>query len=176
MAAPALVIVGRIRKAHGIRGELIVESLTDEPEAIYAAGRRVIAGTRDGDPAQDIPELHIRRATPFKGGWIIRVEEITDRTTAEQWRTRYLLVPATELSPPGEDEVYVHDLVGLAVELADGAALGRVESVFEVPQGFVLDVRTATGTVMVPYRPEVVTRVDVGAGLVVIDPPAGLLE
>jgi 16S rRNA processing protein RimM len=176
VSAPEYVIVGRVRKAHGIRGELVVESLTDSPETVFAAGRHLIAGTVDGEIAAGSPELHIRRATPFKGGWIVRLEEITDRNAAELWRERYVLLAAAELAPPAPDEVYFHDLVGLRVELAGGAALGHVEALFELPQGLVLDVRTDKGTVMVPYRPEVVTSVDLGAGLVVIDPPPGLLD
>jgi 16S rRNA processing protein RimM len=170
------VIVGRVRKAHGIRGELVVESLTDAPEAVFASGRHLIAGTTEGEIAAGAPEVHIRRATPFKGGWIVRLDEITDRNAAELWRERYFLLPAAELAPLGEDEVYFHDLVGLRVELAGGAPFGRVEEVFELPQGLVLDVRTEQGSVIVPYRPDVVTSVDVGAGIVVIDPPPGLLD
>ncbi|HWZ57854.1 MAG TPA: ribosome maturation factor RimM [Gemmatimonadaceae bacterium] len=177
MPAPEYVIVGRVRKAHGIRGELVVESLTDAPEAVFAAGRRLLAGTITGEVAGGAPEeVHIRRATPFKGGWIVRLNEIADRNAAELWRERYFLLPAAELAPLAADEVYFHDLVGLRVELAGGTALGRVEALFELPQGLVLDVRTDRGTVMVPYRPEVVTSVDLAAGVVVIDPPAGLLD
>ena len=176
MPAPEYVIVGRVRKAHGIRGELVVESLTDASEVVFASGRHLLAGTIDGQIAAGAPELNIRRATPFKGGWILRLQEITDRSAAELWRERYLLLPAVERAPPAADEVYFHDLVGLRVELSDGGALGRVEALFELPQGLVLDVRTDKGTVMVPYRPEVVTSVDLEAGVVVIDPPAGLLD
>jgi 16S rRNA processing protein RimM len=176
MPAPEYVIVGRVRKAHGIRGELVVESLTDAPEVVFASGRHLLAGTIDGQIAAGAGELHIRRATPFKGGWIVRVDEISDRSAAELWRERYFLLPAAELAPLADDEVYFHDLVGLRVELTGGAPLGRVEALFELPQGLVLDVRTDRGTVMVPYRPEVVTSVDLASGLVVIDPPPGLLD
>jgi 16S rRNA processing protein RimM len=174
--APEYVIVGRVRKAHGIRGEVVVESITDAPEAVFAAGRRLMAGTAGGELADDVPEVHIRRATPFKGGWIVRFSEIGDRNEAELWRGRYFLLPAVELAPPAGDEVYFHDLVGLKVALVDGAEIGTVEALFELPQGLVLDVRTERGTVMVPYRPEVVTSVDVGQKLLVIDPPPGLLD
>jgi 16S rRNA processing protein RimM len=176
VSAPEYVIVGRVRKAHGIRGELVVESLTDAPEAVFASGRHLIAGTIDGEIAPGAPELHIRRATPFKGGWIVRFDEITERNAAELWRDRYVLLRAADLAPLADDEVYFHDLVGLRVELADGAALGRVEEVFELPQGLVLDVRTETGSVIVPYRPDVVTSVDLETGVVVVDPPPGLLD
>jgi 16S rRNA processing protein RimM len=165
---PEHVIVGRVRKAHGVRGEVVVEALTDDPATVFATGRRLLSESFD--------ELHIRRSTPFKGGWILRLTEITTRTEAELWRDRYLVLPAAELKPLAENEVYYHDLVGLRVQLAGGEPVGRVEALFEVPQGLMLDVRTDRGTVMVPYRPEVVTSVDVAQGTIVIDPPPGLLD
>lgn len=165
---PEQVIVGRVRKAHGIRGEVVVEALTDDPATVFAVGRRLLSESHG--------ELHIRRSTPFKGGWILRLSEITTRTEADVWRDRYLLVPTSELAPLADDEVYYHDLVGLRVQLAGGEPVGHVEALFEVPQGLVLDVRTERGTVLVPYRPEVVTSVDVASGTIVIDPPAGLLD
>ena len=102
MAAPALTIVGRVRKAHGIRGELVIEPLTDAPDAVFAAGRRVFAGTVAGDLAPGAPTLTVRRARPFKGGWIVHFDEIADRTAAELWRERYILAPLAELPPPAE--------------------------------------------------------------------------
>ena len=91
--------VGRVRRAHGIRGELVVELLTDEPDTIFASGRRVFAGDRHGDLPKDAQELRVVRATPFKGGLIVAFEGIPDKTAADTWRDRYLLVPASEVSP-----------------------------------------------------------------------------
>ena len=68
MAAPELTIVGRVRRAHGIHGELVIEPLTDVPDAVFAAGRRVFAGTVDGDPAPDERTLVVKESRPFKGG------------------------------------------------------------------------------------------------------------
>src|SRR5688572_24701961 len=101
---PELIIVGRVRKAHGIRGDLVVETLTDEPDAVFAAGRRVFAGTVSGDRAKDGRELHITAATPFKGGFIVHFSEIADRTVADTWRDRFLLLPSDELTPLGDDQ------------------------------------------------------------------------
>jgi ribosomal 30S subunit maturation factor RimM len=58
-------LVGRVRRAHGIRGELVIETLTDAPDAIFASGRRVLAGTRAGDVTPDRQELHVLRSSPF---------------------------------------------------------------------------------------------------------------
>ena len=71
MTTPEFIIVGRVRKAHGIRGEVVVETITDAPDAIFASGRRVFAGTASGDLAKDRRELHVVHATPFKAGFIV---------------------------------------------------------------------------------------------------------
>jgi len=170
-----LVIVGRIRKAHGIRGDLVVEPISDEPDAIFAAGRRVLAGNAAGDPARNGQELHITTASPFKGGFIVHFEEIADRTAADTWRERYLLLPADELEPLGDDEVYVHDLPGMRVVLASGDEVGVVDCTYELPQGLTLDVKREKGSVLVPYD-RIVTRVDREGRVITIDPPEGLLD
>jgi 16S rRNA processing protein RimM len=179
---PELIIVGRVRKAHGIRGDLVVEPITDEPDAVFAPGRRVFAGTVTGDPAKDRRELHVTSASEFKGGLIVHFEEIGDRTVAETWRERYFLVPADELSPLGDDEVYLHEIPGMRVELESGEPVGTVVATYELPQGLTLEVERAgagedarTPTVLVPYD-RVVTNIDREARLITIDPPAGLLD
>ncbi len=169
-------IVGRARKAHGIRGELAVEVITDAPGAVFASGARVFAGTTTGDLAPDRRELHIVHATPFKGGFIVGFREITDRTEAERWRDRYFLVPAAELPPPEGDEVYVHELIDMRVVLSSGAELGTVIDVYELPQGLTLDVQRQQGTVMLPFNDQVVTSIDRDARVITVDPPDGLLD
>ena len=172
---PDLVIVGRVRKAHGIRGDLVVEPITDAPDAIFASGRRVIAGTVSGDVSHDRRELHVERASPFKGGYIVHFQGIDDRTVADTWRDRYLLVPADELEPLGEDEIYLHELLGMEVVLGSGEEVGSVEELFELPQGLTLEVRRPAGTVMIPYD-RVVVHVDREMRRLTIDPPEGLLD
>ena len=186
MTAPEYAIVGRVRKAHGVRGELVVEIITDAPEAIFASGRRVLVGSVTGDPPRDartpreasLPrELTVKGTTPFKGGLIVDFEELTDRTVAELFLKRYLLVPVADLAPAGEDEVYFHELLGMSVVLASGESLGIVDALYELPQGLMIDVkRDAGGTVMLPYRSEVVTEVRIGDRTIVVDPPEGLVE
>ena len=178
MAAPALTIVGRVRRAHGIRGELVIEPLTDAPDAVFAPGRRVFAGTVDGDPAPDRRELIVEESRPFKGGgWIVAFAGLDDRNAAELWRQRYLLAPVDELEPAAEDEVYVHDLLGMTVVHANSLEeVGEVTDVYEVPQGLMLDVKRPSGSVLIPFRSEVVTGIDHALRRLLIDPPEGLLD
>lgn len=153
----------------------MVEALSDDPETVFAVGRRVIAGTTTGDPAKDRRELHIASSTPFKGGYIVHFDEIVDRDAADLWRDRYLLAPADELAPPGENEIYIHEIPGMRVELPSGELVGTVADVFELPQGLTLDVTRDRGSIMIPYD-RVVTSVDRAARVIRIDPPLGLLD
>ena len=108
MPEPEYAIVGLIRKAQGIRGEVVVEPLTDKPDVIFASGSRVFAGNSHGDPSvvrdvmgeEMIPTLTVAASKPFKKGLIVRFEELADRDSAELWRGRYLLAPFGELPPP----------------------------------------------------------------------------
>jgi len=174
---PDLVIVGRVRKAHGIRGDLVVEPISDEPDAISASGRRVFAGNAPGDPARDGKTLTISSVTPFKGGYIIHFDEITDRSAADTWRERFLLVPSDELVPLAEDEVYVHELPGMRVVLTTGDEIGVVDGTYELPQGLTLDVKrtTSPATILIPFD-RIVTSIDRQTRVITIDPPVGLLD
>ena len=184
MPASEYAIVGLIRKAQGIRGEVVVEPLTDKPDVIFASGSRVFAGTRGGDlaPARDVrgveevPTLTISSSKPFKKGLIVQFEELRDRDSADLWRGRYLLAPFAELPPLEQDEVYLHDLIGMRVVSTTGEQLGTVTTFYELPQGLVLDIQTARATVMVPYRPEIVVRTDIEQRTIVIDEKLGLMD
>lgn len=177
MADAEWVIVGRIRKAHGIRGELVVEPITDAPDAIFASGRRVFVGDAAGDALPDLPPLEVVRARPFKEGLLVTFDGIADRNEAERWRERHLLVPGDELPPLAEDEVYIHDLLGLRVQRGSGESIGTVVEVYELPQGLMLEIdRGREDTVLVPFHESMVERVDVDAKLIVLNPPEGLLE
>ena len=172
-------LVGRVRRAHGIRGELVVETLTDAPDAIFAAGRRVFAGTRAGDVASGSPELRIVRSSAFKGGLIVAFEGIDSRDAAERWRDRYFLVPADEVTPPADDEVFVHDLIGMRVVRASGDAqdIGEVVEVFDLPQGYVMEVARKGGkSVLLPFDEHTVTEVDSDQRIIRVDPVEGLLD
>jgi 16S rRNA processing protein RimM len=171
-----LVIVGRVRRPHGVHGELLIQLLTDEPDAVYASGRRVFGGTVEGHADDDAPTLTVAETRPFKDGLLVLFREIADRNEAATWNGRHLLVPADELAPLADGEVYVHELTGMTVELSSGEAVGTIAEVFEVPQGLLLGVARERGTVLVPFSDEIVIDVDRERRVVRIDPPAGLLE
>jgi 16S rRNA processing protein RimM len=180
VTAPAFIIVGRVRKAHGIRGEVLVEVITDAPDAVFASGRRVFAGTAGGDISPSRQELHVRTVRSFNEGLLVGFDEVSERNAAEMWRGRYLLLPAEELPPPDEEEVYLHDLIGMRVELVDGMTVGTVSELYELPQGLALDVRRAEPRddemVLILYDDNTIASVDKERRVIVVTPPEGLLE
>ena len=157
-----------------------MEPITDAPDAIFASGRRVFAGTATGDLAPSRAELHVDSSRPFNEGFLLKFAEVPDRTVAETWRGRYLLLPADELPPPADDEIYVHELPGMRVVLASGDAVGVVEETYDLPQGLAIDVRRSPPrereTVLILYDERTIASVDRAAGVIVVTPPEGLLE
>lgn len=177
MSGSALAAVGFIRNAQGIRGEVVVEPITDAPDAVFASGRRVFVGDSKGNARADSGQsLVVDESRPFKGGLIVKFAELSDRNAAELLRGRYLLAPFEELEPLQDDEIYLHDLIGMRVELSSGEKVGEVTSYYELPQGLTLDVSTRRGSVLVPYRPEVVERIDSEARAIVVKSEVGLFE
>ncbi len=155
----------------------MVESLTDAPDAVFASGRRVFAGTKGGSVSPDGLELHILRSSPFKGGLIVAFKEITTRDDADTWKDRIFLVPDNEVEPPLDGEIFIHELVGMRVEQMNGSAVGDVHAVLELPQGLVIEVRReGKKNVLLPFNDVTVTDVDSAARVIRVDPVEGLLD
>jgi 16S rRNA processing protein RimM len=169
------VVIGRIGKPHGIRGEVTVEVRTDEPDRRFVVGTSVRAERPSG---ADAPwtELTVASTRWHQSTLLVRFEELPDRTTAEAARGLLLHadVPADE-SPDDPDEFYDHQLVGLAAEDLDGRALGEVTAVLHGAQDL-LQVRAIDGRdALVPFVAVLVPEVDVAAGRVVIADRPGLV-
>ena len=168
------VIVGRVRNVHGLKGELVIEPITDEPDAIFAPGRRVFVGNVRGVVKPE--PVEIKTVRPFKGGFIVKLSGIDDRNEAELWRERYFLVPADDVTPLEDGEVYLHELEGMRVDFIGGKTLGKVIATYQLPQGLALDVSVeGKKSIIIPYD-RVVTSVDREARVIQIDPPEGLID
>ncbi|MBT8337055.1 MAG: ribosome maturation factor RimM [Gemmatimonadetes bacterium] len=176
-AAPAHLVVGFVSKPHGIRGEVFVQSLTDHPGGAFAPGVVLcIAGADGREPATDAAPLRVEAARPQKRGFLVRFAGMQDRNDAEELRGLYLLRAIEDLEPLDEDEVFYHDLLGLAVETVSGEPVGEVHEVFEQAPHDLLEVRTPRGILLIPFVRTVVVGVDLPARRLVVDPPEGLLE
>lgn len=169
------VVVGTVRRAHGLAGELLVALDTDFPEAVFAEGR--VLGVQ-GRGAAGLPKtLTVVEGRPHQADWILRFGEISDRTLAERYRGLQLWAERSELVEPSEGEYFLHDLEGLEVLLEDDSPVGRVDRVYEAAGCPYLGVRREEGgEVLVPFIEAFVQDVDTEAGVIRIRPPAGLLE
>lgn len=157
-----------------MRGAFAVEALTAAPDVIFTSGAVLFAADRAGAPSPD-GMLHIEDGRPMNREWLVKFSEVNDRDIADTWRGRYLLADAASLPEPDDDEVYVFALIGMRVEVDGQGFVGHVRDVYDAPQGLLLEVETATGRPLVPWRPEIVERVDEAARTIVLKPLDGLL-
>ncbi|TDB78919.1 ribosome maturation factor RimM [Micromonospora sp. KC721] len=196
-----LLVVGRIGKPHGIRGEVTVEVRTDEPEARFAPGTvlRTAPGARPRAeapgrephtepgpvPATDagtqfqVPaELTVEAARFHQGRLLVAFEGVLDRDVAEVLRGTLLVVDSADVAPPEDpEEFHDHQLVGLAVVTPDGQRLGEVAGIDHAPASDLLVLRRPEGrTALIPFVKAIVPEVDLAGGRVVVDPPDGLLD
>lgn len=192
------VTVGRIGRPYGVRGYVAVSVRTDEPEQRFAVGSRL-----DTDPPASGP-LTVAAARWHSGELVVRFQGIRDRDAAASLRGTWLSVDSGTLEPPEDpDEFRDHDLIGLAVRTADGSPVGEVTDVLHYGQdllvigsnrsasasgpgggtggggtggGGTAAARTRPAEILVPFVKAIVTDVDLAAGVLVIDPPPGLLD
>jgi len=173
MAEPDLLVVGRIGRPQGIKGEVTVQVRTDDPDARFAVGAVLLT-----DPAERGP-LTVASARLQNGRLMVGFAGVADRNAAEALRETMLQVDAATVPPPeDDDEFHDHVLRGMSARLADGSRVGSVVDVLHLPHGDVLVLRRQDNDaeVLVPFVKVMVPEVDVAARTLVIDPPEGLLE
>ena len=170
------VIVGRIGRPHGIRGEVIVAVRTDEPELRFAVGATVaVSSAPDGDNPSE--QLRVASQRWHSGQLLVAFAGITDRTAAGELTGSWLSVDASQLpAPPDPDEFRDHELIGLSVRTCAGEAVGVVTDVLHYGQDLLVVRRPAAVDCLVPFVKAIVPEVDTAAGVLVIDPPLGLLD
>ena len=165
------MVVGRIGRPHGVRGEVTVEVRTDDPDARFVPGVELRT-----DPAERGP-LVVRGRRWHRETLLLAVEGVDQREDAEALRGTELLVAIDELPPlPDPDDFYDHQLVGLQVRLPDGSPLGRVAAVRHDGADLLVVEREDAHDALIPFVAAIVPTVDVAGGFVVVDPPEGLLE
>lgn len=166
------LVVARIGRAHGIKGEVTVEVRTDEPELRLAPGAVLLT-----DPASAGP-LTIETGKVHSGRLILRFEGVRDRNAAEALRNILLIAEVDpEELPEDEEEYYDHQLIDLDVVTKDGVEVGRITEVSHLPSQDLLIVERPDGSeVMIPFVEEIVTEIDLTEQKAIIDPPPGLID
>jgi 16S rRNA processing protein RimM len=168
------LVVGRVVRAHGVTGEVVVEVRTDDPDTRFAPGTTLRAKPSRGGPERDYV---VDSAREHSGRLLVRLDGVADRTAADSMRGTLFLVDSADLPPISEpDEFYDHQLEGLQVVTTAGTPVGSVAEVLHTAAGELLSVRTGDGEVLVPFVSAIVTAVSLTDQTTEIDPPEGLLE
>ena len=173
MPASSLVVLGRLAKPHGVKGDIRVDYYADSADLLNKP-LMLRAGRFAPRPIR-VRDWHL-----WKDQLILGIEGCNDRSAAEQLRGQELLIDASFLPEPEEDEPYLRDLIGLSVRLEDGTTVGELEDV-DFPAGqemWVIRAPEESGgyEILFPAVPEFVRDIDLSAGTATIAPPEGLLD
>jgi 16S rRNA processing protein RimM len=168
--------VGRLNKAHGLKGGLKLELFTDDPDRRFARGATFTLQVPDSSPWAD-KSITLDELRWYNGHPVAFFEGIADRTAAETLVKAILWIDADLDEATGEDDAwYDHQLVGLTV-LRDGVSVGTVARVDHLPAQDLLAVETPDrGEVLVPFVGAIVPAVDIAGGTLTVTPPTGLFE
>lgn len=166
--------VGRVVKAHGIGGEIVVEIRTDDPDARFAPGNTLRGKASRGGGERDFVVESVRE---HSGRLLVRLAGVTDRDAADALRGTLFVVDSDDLPPIDESDTYYdHELEGLHVRTITGRDVGVVAEVLHTAAGELLAVRRESGEALVPFVTAIVTSVSLDDGTIEIDPPEGLLD
>jgi 16S rRNA processing protein RimM len=168
------LVVGRVVKAHGITGEVVVEIRTDDPDTRFAPGSSL-----RGRPSRGGPESRylVESVREHGAKLLVRLDGVADRNAAESLRGTVFVVDSEDLPPIEDpDEFYDHQLEGLQVVTTIGQTVGTVAEVLHTAAGELLSIRAEEGEVLVPFVSAIVTSVSLADQKIEIDPPEGLLE
>lgn len=169
-APPAYVVVGRIARPHGIRGELRLVPDTDFPERLSHLDEAILL--KDGRPTA----VRVASVRPHGNGMLIKLVGIDSKTSAMQWRGADLAVPRGRAAALPQGRHYVFDIVGLRVVTEDGQEVGTVQEILRTGSNDVYVVRGSGREHLIPAISSVVIAIDPAAGCMVIRPLAGLLD
>jgi 16S rRNA processing protein RimM len=183
-----LVVVGRIGRAHGLRGEVSIDVRTDEPETRFAPGSVVMTDTgragsarakaNDSRPGLIPKELTVATVRWHQTRLLVRFEGFDDRTAAESIQGISLNVNIDPTQrPAADDEFYDVELEGMSVSTQDGLAVGVVTEVLHLPGQDLLAVKKSNDVeILIPFVSELVPTIDRDARLIVVRDPGGLID
>lgn len=164
------LVVGRIGRPHGLRGDVSVEVRTDDPEERFAPGSALATNPASAGP------LVVGSRRWHSGVLLVRFEGVDDRDRAEALRGVMLVIDSADIPPPEDpDEFYDHQLIGLTVLTPEGERVGEVSDVLHHGQDLLV-VRRPAGEAYVPFVKALVPVIDLDRGTLVVDAPAGLLD
>jgi 16S rRNA processing protein RimM len=158
--------IGRVLRPHGVRGELLLETLTDFPEHLDLVDTVYL-----GEPAQPHPLAGARR---HRGRLLIRLAGCLDRDAAEAFRGQLVQIRQADVPPPPPGRYYQHQIIGLSVITDEGEALGDVAEILETGANDVYVVNGPSGEVLLPALQSVIRQIDLEAKRMTVHLPEGL--
>ncbi len=167
----AMVLVGRVARAHGNRGRVIINPESDFVEERFRAGNSLYVRHGDRIDRLLIQDVRFHQHRP-----IVAFDEVETMTEAEQLASAELRVPLDTLERLPAGMFYYHELIGCRVETVEGATVGSVSGVEGDGGVHRLVVAGESAEILVPLVDEICVRIDLGAAVITIDPPKGLLE
>jgi len=161
------LVVATVGRAHGLKGDVFVDLRTDQPEERFAIGQVL-----DTDP--DVGSLTIASARLQNGRWVLRFDEIADRTEAEALNHVNLTIPAGDSDE--DDAWYSHELVGMSAQLPDGTIVGKISGIDHgAAHDFLILKENNGASTLIPFVSEIVPDVNKENKMVTLNPPGGLL-
>ncbi len=170
-----VLTVARVRKAHGLAGEVLVHAETDDGAELFQAERRFGMRIERGTETV-VREVTLIESRPHRGGYLLRFREIGDRDTAQTLLGAEIVLGREDLRPLDEDEYFLHELVGLDVIDERQGSLGPVVDVYDTAGQVLAAVRVDGRERLFPLHREFVRSVDMEARTVEVALPSGLLE
>ena len=166
-----MAVVGTIARAHGNRGQVIVNPETDFPGDRFQAGAELFVEDAGAVRVLRVVAMRMQRDRP-----VVAFDGVATMDDAEALAGRELRVPVDRLAALPQDTFYRHDLIGCSVETASGEAVGVVQDVEGTVTGSRLVVRGEWGEILIPLVSEICRVIDPAAKRIVVVPPEGLLE
>ena len=173
-----LVAVARVAKAHGIRGELCMDSHADSPLLFSSGATLYLEPAVQPGKGKARPRPYVIKSVRDNNGrFILTLEGVADRNAAEALRGAEVLIPESDLPPPDEGEEYLHRLLGARVLLGDETEVGVFTAILDTPGQLTWIITAKNGAeILFPAVPEFILGLDAPGGRIHIDPPPGLLE
>ncbi len=171
-----MVLVGRVVRPHGLRGQVVIASETDFGPERFAAGAKVWRTAEKAIDGKTVSELTVADSYPQGDRWVVAFENVNTVEDAETLRGVELRIPEDARMALGPDEYYLYDLVGCQVRTEAGVEVGRVQAVYTGAGGALLSVNRDGAEVLVPLVKAMCPEIDVAGRRIVVNPPEGLLD
>lgn len=172
MEKPCLIPVGKIVRTHGVRGAVKVYAY-GESLAVQKAGAKLFLRLPAGAEKSQLTVLSLKAHGRL---WMVQFEELTDIDEAQSVVGEEIFLPEDSLPPTSEGEYYHYQLIGLTVETTDGKEIGVLRGIIETGSNDVYLIKREEKEVLIPAVDEIIRRIDLERGRMVVDPPDGLID